>query len=258
MTIPVIVCSGLTGNECPAGHIQLRPYEVGDASQKFASTYILRMGLHYDHYVLSGYLPAFQAVQQIYTTAVLAATTTTKIRATSVTGNIGESIATLVARRKLRSTRINDIQPILVDNSAKAPDYRMRFRPMFPQWFQTATQINPQIQFAYWPVESKAAATADLGLTYVKRALSQLGTFWYERFPHEPEVAGFGVAMCFIYRGTTLAPQRLIRIHVFTPSNQVSLRAAIKKYRKQDDRPSYLQSLETANSPLRGFLNDVD
>ncbi|WP_237229075.1 hypothetical protein [Rubinisphaera sp. JC750] len=257
--IPVIVRSGLSGGETPIGSVRLLPHEIGIASAMFSSTYILHMGMHYERYVVSGYLPQFNAVQSIYSTAIPAANATTKTRAQSVTGNIGESIAALVARRKLNARRLADIQPLSVSSKKKTPDFRMKFRPMFPWSFQNATGINPPITFDFWPVESKAAQSDSVALNSVKSALLQLGTYWYERSYHEPDVVGFGIVVSFIYRGTKNDPKRCIRVHVFCPSNQTALQNEIAdRIAASDDRTGFLTELGTENSAIRGYLRDVD
>jgi hypothetical protein len=257
MDISVLVCSGLTGGEVPAGKMRLRPQEVGTASDLFSSTYILRMDLHYERYLVSGYLPSFHAIRDLYTTFSPAASLTKKVRAPSVTGNIGESIASLIARRKLGSRRIGDIEPIIASSKAKAPDYLMHFRPMFPPSFQLATGVNPAIAFARWPVESKAVATSGKFGSSVRKALQQLGTYWYKRAANEPDVVGFGIVVCLIYRDDA-AGGRLARVHVFTPANQTTLLTEIAKYSANGDRAGFLEQLRTEKSIIRGSMNDLD
>ena len=257
MDMSVIVCSGLTGGETPIGRIRVSPNEIGTTSELFSSTYILRMGLHFDRYVVSGYLQSFTAIRDLYSTAMPAATLTKKVRATSVVGNIGEAIASLVARRKLGAQRAGDIHPVIASSRAKAPDYRIRLRPMFPTSFQTAVGAAHTINFDRWPIESKAVATSAQAMNAVRRALQQLATYWYERHPHEPDVVGYGIAVCLAYR-TNIAGGRLIRVHVFTPADQAALQQEITNFRAANDRAGFLTQMRTANSAIRGYLNDLD
>jgi hypothetical protein len=255
MNIGVIVVSGMNGNEDPIGTMRAKPSEVGTACGLFGSTFILKMDLHFDRYVVSNSIPNFQAVPAIYTSAAIAATITRKGRAQSVSGNIGESIAGLVARRKLGARLLNDVLPVLVPAKKKAPDFVMKLRPMFPASFETATtMVNPAIGFARWPVESKAVSTNGQAGAALRKALRQLGTYWYERYPHEPSVCGYGIAVCFIYRGN---PSRVIKVHVFTPTNQPALQAAIQAHRNANTKAAYLDQLEDQNSVLRGHLRDT-
>jgi hypothetical protein len=255
MDVPTIVYCGLKGNETPIGMTRLKPSEIGAASAIYGSTYILRMGLHYDRYVVSTNWPLFQAVPGVYTAAGLAAMMTNKGRASSVTGNLGESIAALVARRKLNATVVGDIIPIIAPNTAKAPDFIMQFRPMFPASFQAVTGVNPAIAFGKWPVESKGAGTNRQAKEQIRKGLQQLGSFWYERYPYEPDVCGYGVIICLVYRNQ---PRRLIRIHVIVPSNQAALRAKVNAFRQANDKPGFLQELRTPYSPVRGDIYALD
>lgn len=68
---------------------------------------------------------------------------TTKNRSNSVTGNIGESVLGIVARRLLGATNLLDVLPLNVTPVAKCPDFRVRITPAFPLIFQTATGLNP-------------------------------------------------------------------------------------------------------------------
>src|SRR4051812_22255862 len=112
MTIPTAVCNGLSETGISIGSIRVRPGEVGAACGKFSSTHILRMGLHYDRYMIANALPRFRAVLAVYSTGRLAAESTPKARANDVTGNIGESIAGLVARRKLGARVLMEVWPV--------------------------------------------------------------------------------------------------------------------------------------------------
>lgn len=255
MNIGVIVVSGMNGNEEPIGTIRVRPSEVGTACGLFGSTFILKMGLHFDRYVVSNSIPNFQSVPAIYTSAAIAATITGKGRAQSVSGNIGESIAGLVARRKLGARMLNDVLPVRVPPKKKAPDFVMKLRPMFPASFEIATtMVNPTIGFGRWPVESKAVSTNGQERQALGKALLQLGTYWYERHPYEPSVCGYGIVVCFIYRGK---PNRVIKVHVFTPKDSPALQAAIHAHRNANTKAAYLNQFEDPNSILRGHLRDT-
>lgn len=254
MPIDVVCKSGFSNAEHAIGTLSLTPQEVQTACSLFGSNYILRMGLHYQRYVLGGYLPSWQVVRGIYTAANPAPILTTKTRATAVTGNIGESILSLVARRML-GARVSDVVPLNVDSRSKSPDFRLRLRPTFPQIFQSATTLTPATGFDYWPAESKASVSEKTAITAVKTALAQLGTYWYMRRHLEPAVVGYGIVCCFIYKGTIAKPQQKIRLYVFAPSNQQALQQRIDHFQQSnDDRAGFLAELATPNSQTRGFI----
>lgn len=254
MPINVVCRSGFNNAEHPIGTLTLTPQEIQTACSLFGSNYILRMGLHYQRYVVGGYLPTWHVVHGIYTAANPAPILTTKNRATAVTGNIGESILSIVARRMLGAARLHDVLPLNVTPSAKCPDFRIRLRPHFPGPFQAATGLNPAVAFDYWPAESKAAASTGTARTALNAALAQLGTYWYLRRNLEPEVVGFGLVCCFIYKGTVAQPQQYIRLHVFAPSNQHALQLRIDHFSKTQDRDGFLRELATPGSQTRSYL----
>lgn len=256
LSIPMIIQSGLNGSTHSVPPLVVTANEVGFAASQFGSQYILRMGLHFDRYVVSGYQPLWKANKDTYRTANPAASATGKSRATSVTGNIGESIAALVARRHFGS-RLSDIEPIKA-GTIRAPDFRIAFRPMVPTSFQSVVNSKLNIGFSLWPVESKAAATDGGAKRQFKTALLQLGAYWYMRSPWEPNVVGYGVIMCLIYRGSKSQPQRQIRVHLITPNDQTKLQAEIQKFRtKTTELKGFLSSLGKPTSPARSCLRDL-
>jgi hypothetical protein len=261
MSIPVIVHGGLTGGEVPLGTLNASPAEIEAACDLFGSMYIERMGLQYQRYVIGGYWPQSNLVRGIYAAVNPAPRMTDKLRAPSVTGNIGESLLSLVARRMLGASQMLDVLPLNVTSAAKCPDFRVRINPDFPASFQTATGANPTIGFSYWPAESKAIESTGKANAAVERALAQLGTYWYERRLLEPSVAGFGLVCCFIYKGTKTNPLQVIRLHVIVPENQTDLHQRIDHFRPAGTRPGnrqgFLSELATAGSLSRSALKNV-
>jgi hypothetical protein len=69
MSIGVTVVGGLSGGEYPLGQLLMTPQEIQQACGLFGSAYILRMGLHYQRYVIGGYLPRWRVVSDIYKAA---------------------------------------------------------------------------------------------------------------------------------------------------------------------------------------------
>lgn len=255
MDVDTIVYNGMDmASGHTVGKTRLQPNEVGDASALFGSTYILNMGLHYDRYVLSGFLPKFWAASGAYSAARIAATATKKTRASSVTGNIGESVAGLVCRRWFKATRLHDILPIVASSEAQTPDFAIRLRPMFPDAFRVAVGASHAVSFRRWPVESKAVETPGRVVQALQRAVNQLGTYWYERSLYEPKVCGYGVVVCLVYRSKSLARPRTIGVHVFTPRHQTRLLNLIDHYQSLDDRPEFLRQLAMP-SALQRCLN---
>lgn len=214
------------------------------------------MNLHYQRYVITQFLPLHPLVHGIYLAANPAPNLTTKKRANSVTGNIGESLLALVARRKLGATRMNDVLPLNVTSKAKCPDFRIRINPPYPTEFQTATGLPLSVGFQYWPAESKAVESGAKAADAVRRALSQLGAYWYGRRHLEPDVAGFGIVCCFIYKGTKTHPLQAIRLYVFVPVNQTALHQRIDHFLTANNLKGFLRELATEGSSSRMALKD--
>jgi len=144
MTFSVSVVGGLFGPEEDLGTFNVTPQEIDQACGLYGSTYVLRMGLHYQRYVVSGYLPNWNAVKEIYASANPAPESTTKRRASSVTRNIGESMLPLVARRLLDADKHADIQFLNATSKAKYPDSRIRTTPRIPLLFEKVPGITPR------------------------------------------------------------------------------------------------------------------
>lgn len=256
MSIPVVVRSGFNPAETSLGTVPITPTEIHAACDLFGSQYILKMNLHYQRYVITHYLPSHPVVHGIYLAANPAPTLTMKKRANSVTGNIGESILGIVARRKLGATHMLDVLPLNVTSNAKCPDFRIRINPSYPAEFGTATGLALTPGFQYWPAESKAVESSAKATNVVKRALSQLGTYWYQRRHLEPDVAGIGIVCCFIYKGTKTNPLQVIRLYLFVPINQNVIHQRIDHFRTANNRDGFLSELGTDGSPTRSSLKD--
>jgi hypothetical protein len=105
MSIPVRVRSAFAATDHFLDDLDITPNEIQQGAGIFGSTYILRMGLHYQRYVVAGYLPNWSIVHDIYLAANPAPRLTTKKRSSSVTGNIGETVLGIMSRfpRSLKS-----------------------------------------------------------------------------------------------------------------------------------------------------------
>ncbi|WP_144055107.1 hypothetical protein [Rhodopirellula baltica] len=185
---------------------------------------------------------------------------TSKRRATSVTGNIGESVLPLVAKQHLGAINPLDILPLNASSTAKSPDFRVRLHPQFPAAFRNVTGLTPNIAFNYWPAESKAVDTRGNANGSVDRAIQQLGAYWFGRHSFEPNVVGYGLVCCFIYRGTRINPLQEINFHVVAPASmsaQTSLLRRVRHHAANGGRNDFLDELKTDGSQSRRQLLDV-
>jgi hypothetical protein len=213
------------------GALTLDPDTIGATSQWAGSYHVLSMDRHYDDYVVAARILSLPDIPD-FPAAHPYERLTGKIRATSVTGNIGEAIAALFARRAMKA-RIQDIahvrprQPFL---RRRAPDYLMKLGPLMPGAFEPVLRrLSGSPTFSWpdwWPVESKARAT-DSGVESARRdALKQLMDYWSLIARSRPEHVGFGVIVTFSYQ----FPQQ-VHATLILPRQQEELRTALLQLR---------------------------
>src|ERR1700687_3451743 len=102
MNVDVYLQLGINGPQASCGSIVLDVPKVGATSSWAGSYHVLSMGRHYDDYVITGYMPSLPPITGIpaaHPYQRLAG----KVRATGVTGNIGEAIAAIFARECVRA-----------------------------------------------------------------------------------------------------------------------------------------------------------
>lgn len=193
---------------------------VGAVSSWSGSYHVLAMGRHYDDYVITGQildLPPIVGIPVAHPYERL----TGKIRASGVTGNIGEAIAALFARRCL-GAGIGDIahvRPRRPFRRRKSPDYLMRLGALMPGLFAPVVPSAAATAWpTWWPVESKARSTDAGSSVGRKDALKQLVAYWALLLNSQPSVVGYGQIVTFTYQ-----PPREVRVSLILPSNQSDL-----------------------------------
>ncbi|MBL9090908.1 MAG: hypothetical protein JNL96_06765 [Planctomycetaceae bacterium] len=157
MDVDVTVQRGMTGGAVPVGRIRLERHGIDAATRHFGAYHILEMGRHFRDYVLHWPTPWLQMF-----TPHLVLQSTGKQRAPVVTGNIGETIAGEVFRRRL-GTSITKLRHIWPTTSFKSPDYLLDCRNGVPAAFSSVL-VNAAAAptSRYWPIESKAAKSSTL------------------------------------------------------------------------------------------------
>lgn len=148
---------------------------------------------------------------------------TGKTRAAGVTGNIGECVAAIVARR-LWGLSVKDVMHIRSRQpfrKRKAPDYLMRMTGHVGPSFGTLMPGHDWSAMPdLWPVESKARSTSRGALTASRDALVQIATYWQLLAARNPRSVGYGLIVTFAY-----SPTREVRVHVIVPKQQAKLAA---------------------------------
>jgi len=220
MNVDLRIQLGIQGATHLLDPIWLDVASIGAAASWSGSYHVLAMGQHYDDYVVTGNLvslPPIPGFPLAHPYERLAG----KIRATGVTGNIGESVAAIFARRCL-GCGIGDVAHVRSRRAfmrRKAPDYMMRLADVLPGPF---AGILPAGFVALWPVwmpvESKARTTLASSRAARRDAMRQLVTYWSLLANSQPDTVGYGIIISFQYRGN-----KEVRASLMIPSDQALL-----------------------------------
>jgi hypothetical protein len=194
--VPVTVKVGTRGPEVGIGALTLDSTSVGATASWAGSYHILEMGRHYDDYVVSSRLLSLPAIPS-FPRAHPYQRLTGKIRAAGVTGNIGECVGALFARRILAAAPgdVAHLQPSQPFQPVRTPDYLMRIGRLLPGPFLVPSSNPPS--FPDWiPVESKARTTEAAANDAARDAIAQLAEHWRRA----PASAGYGLVVTLTYR----------------------------------------------------------
>lgn len=220
MNVDLIVQLGIHGTHSKLPPIWLDTGSVGATSSWAGSYHVLSMGRHYDDYMITGRIITFRPIlefPQAHPYERLAG----KIRAAGVTGNIGEAIAAIFARRNLRAGigDIAHIRPRQPFRRRKSPDYLMRLTSLMPGPFRTVVPEGAAHSWPdWWPVESKARNTVANSNAGRREALKQLVAYWSLLVTSQPAVVGYGLIVTFTYQ-----LPREVRASLILPTNQPRL-----------------------------------
>jgi len=214
MDVPVRIRLGLNGADTQLGRIRLNRRLIDTASQHFGAYHILEMGRHFDDYLIAWPPPQLQ----MYYGPHLALRRTGKQRAPVITGNIGETVAGQVFRRKI-GVPISRLRHIYPTSRFRTPDYLLDCRVAIPPRIIACLNNPANAPFTRWPVESKAAATAGRITQSVRSALQQVASYWFNHRVTNAAVMGYGIIVTFQYQGQS--PEVVVRI--FEPSHQAIL-----------------------------------
>jgi hypothetical protein len=220
MYVDVCIQRGLKGPASLLGRTWLDSASIGAVSNWAGSYHVLAMGRHYDDYVISSRilrLPVIPGLPPAHPYERLAG----KIRAASVTGNIGEAIAAIVAVRffGVAIADIAHVRPRRPFRRRKAPDYLMRLGPFMPGVIGAVMPAGQVVAWPdWWPVESKARTTEPACAQARREALRQLIAYWLLLAGSLPQQVGFGVIVTLCYW-----PPREVRVSIILPSNHASL-----------------------------------
>jgi len=225
MDIPVKVQLGIYGKEIDSGILPLGEGTVGNSSSWAGSYHILSMGRHYCDYIYRPE-PELQSVIE-FPKFDCFSRLTSKTKSQQVVGNIGECIAGIFARKRLRAN-ISDIALLTTNAKRMRPDYLMNLngpeiRGLFSQMPLSENHVSYLADKRWWPVESKA--TKKIGsIDSREKGLSQLISFWAKEKESLQETVGCGLIVTFFYEDSVQAHQEYeIWVTLILPSNKPNL-----------------------------------
>lgn len=229
MRVETRVQLGLWGTCQSLDPLWLDTGSIGATSSWAGSYHVLSMGRHYDDYVITGRtigLPTIVGIPTAHPYERL----TGKIRAAGVTGNIGEAIAAIFARRVLKAgvRKIAHVRPRRPFRRRRAPDYLMRLENLMPGPFSAVVPLDASPAWPiWWPVESKARTTESSSDVGRRDALRQLTAYWSLLVNSQPQIAGYGIIIVFTYR-----PPREVRASIILPKNPTKLVQELQQNRE--------------------------
>lgn len=218
--------------------VRIRIGQVEAASGYAGSCHVLEMGRHYAEYVrYKEQFPTFPRVTGFPLTPFLKQLDT-KSRASNVTGNIGEIIAGMVARRTLKIDAAG-IALLKTSPNSQTPDYLLQSTTQFTSVLREIVPALIGVTLPeWWPMESKARGVG--GSACVQEALKQLAAYWYHNRDNDPQGAGYGIVIAVCFN----RPRR-ISIHIFAPADQGMLL-------------KYLRGFSTYKSYRKALNDDLD
>jgi hypothetical protein len=221
MLVPCYARVGVKGTARQLGRIRLNEAVIGMSAGHCGSYHILAMDKHYLEYVITGSFPSLPSCVGLTPTHPFVALAN-KQRAAGVTGNIGEAVTGVVARRvlDLKVGEFVHVKPKQGFGRRKSPDYLFRVGPKLPGPFAKLWPPPLSVPLpTWWPVESKARNSPKAADDAVEAAaLAQLASFWHTIQNGFPQDVGFGMAVSLAYETSSR-----VMITLFLPRNQSKL-----------------------------------
>jgi hypothetical protein len=181
-----------------------------------------------------------------------------KLRATSISGNIGEAVAAHwgVAHLQLTGGQIVHIKTTPGYGHRRSPDYLMQIGVSMLQSLPSTTRdlLAPPIRQAllsapdWWPVEAKSRESDNSEPAAFRKAFRQIVAYWHTIQGVLLEV-GYGVIVNF----TSLA-RRQILISLLLPSNQLALLSRLAVPRNAAQLRAYINGAD-ADAPTTATLH---
>jgi hypothetical protein len=218
-----------------------------DVAGSYAGSYhVLELGQHFDAYTDPHTPRAFYSVPQL-PNWVPADPLLERNRAADITGNIGEIIAGLLAKRLFGVPPHHIVH--LRARKKLTPDYLLHDVPQLQAYVAQISQIPAARLPEHWPVESKAGIDS-LGRYESEKALRQLIAYWIDISRRYPKGVGYGVIV------TTELTAARITVSIIMPLGKrraKRLRTYLRARRSYERFCQLGQDLTLITACLRGF-----
>jgi hypothetical protein len=202
-----------------ASPIEIRASSVDVAGDYAGSYHVLEMGRQYSAYVryrdqrplyrYSFGLPAWSPAQRLMR----------RNRAADVTGNIGEIVAGILARRTL-GARASEIAHLEARQDGRTPYYLLVDSDGVRKYVSGLTGVLEDALPLHWPLESKAWSRGAADRDAIRDAVRQLAAYWLDTRAGYPEGVGHGIIV-----GLALDRPRTVNVYVLVPRDHVALLA---------------------------------
>jgi hypothetical protein len=194
----------------PAPLLNIPPGRIDVATEYAGSYHILEMGRHFDAYSARPYV----ALPYRYTPMLprwMPAALMERARAADVTGNSGEIIAGLIARR-LFKVRPGSLVHLRARVDRRTPDYVIDNSPQLLSFIAAFAGVPTAGLPAHWPIESKAGIGL-LDRRDSEAALRQILAYWHHIRNRYSDGVGYGLIV------TTELTRASITVSVLMPHN---------------------------------------
>lgn len=225
---------GLNGIAHHVGDISIDSQTVANVTDFAGSMHILSMDQHFEDYVLNDVEIFTPFIVEPFPNFPLEPLVI-KERSKDVIGNIGESIAGIVATEFLH-LRPADVAHLQAIPGVKTPDYILHFGGTLPDPIATVINESPPTMPHWWPTESKASRNR----RHTATAFRQLVSCWNQTRTTYPNGVGFGLIVDLKYALSMNNPSILIT--VLMPQEQHALVEYLQRERSEEERAALINN----------------
>jgi hypothetical protein len=224
---------GPSGRPRDSATLLIDPHTIANVTEFAGSLHVRSMDLHFEDYVLRDARIALTRPRALPPVSQFTSLRF-KERSQDIVGNMGESIAGIVAIDYLH-LQPADVAHLKVIAGVQTPDYVMRLGGELPESIAAVVREAPPDMPEWWPVESKASHNRHQTV----KAFRQLLSYWEAIKNEYPQGVGYGLVVDLKY-----APRRggaSILMTVFIPRDRNRLVTYLRRIRSKKKRSELLR-----------------